>query len=73
MRLHDNLLGPVGNAGPSCQLNQISFNSKTWLESNNLKLTGLVFYTEEYLFGIQFLGTAFELQDGVWNCSGEYI
>lgn len=70
MSLHPNLLGPVGNSGPCCQSNQKAFNSKKWLDSQDLTLSGIVFYHGEYLYGVQFLGVKKYIQDGEWHCKG---
>lgn len=73
MSLHPNLLGPVGNSGPCCQSNQKAFNSKKWLDGQDLTLSGIVFYHGEYLYGVQFLGVKKYIQDGEWHCKGSEV
>lgn len=57
---HPNVFGPVGNAGVCAQKDQTTFNSHLWCEEQGVKLTGIVLYHEEYLYGIQFLGEKHE-------------
>lgn len=70
--LHPNLLAPVGNMGTSAQKDQVHFNSKKWLRENDLNaLTSVVFYYDEYLEGVQFVGAKYMVEDGSYTCVGK--
>lgn len=69
--LHPNLLGPVGNIGSWYQKDQVSFNSQSWLNETGLDLLGVVFFHDKYLYGLQFIGSKYELVDGALQCHGE--